>query len=74
MPGEVAAAGIGALGQIVNAAFQSQMNKRMLQYNYQMYKTQRADALSDWARANEYNSPLAQMQRFKDAGLNPNLI
>jgi hypothetical protein len=23
---------------------------------------------------NQYNSPLAQMQRFKDAGLNPNLI
>ena len=27
-----------------------------------------------WNRANAYNSPQAQMQRFKDAGLNPHLI
>lgn len=38
------------------------------------YKRDRADALEDWHRQNEYNSPKAQMQRFKDAGLNPQLI
>ncbi|WP_139366091.1 hypothetical protein [Elizabethkingia meningoseptica] len=27
-----------------------------------------------WNRNNEYNTPLAQMQRLKDAGLNPNLM
>lgn len=27
-----------------------------------------------WNKQNEYNSPAAQMQRFSDAGLNPNLI
>ena len=27
-----------------------------------------------WNMQNKYNTPLAQMQRFKDAGLNPNLI
>lgn len=27
-----------------------------------------------WERTNQYNSPQAQMQRFKSAGLNPNLI
>lgn len=27
-----------------------------------------------WNRQNEYNSPSAQMSRFKEAGLNPNLI
>lgn len=38
------------------------------------YKRNRRDALSDWERQNAYNSPAAQMQRFRDAGLNPNLI
>lgn len=30
--------------------------------------------LQQWNRENEYNSPLQQMKRFQDAGLNPNLI
>lgn len=30
--------------------------------------------LEQWNRQNEYNSPEAQMQRFKEGGLNPNLI
>ena len=30
--------------------------------------------LEMWNRMNKYNSPKAQMQRFKEAGLNPNLI
>jgi hypothetical protein len=34
----------------------------------------RSYALSDWNRQNAYNSPAQQMQRFKEAGLNPNLI
>jgi hypothetical protein len=43
-------------------------------WNLQDYARQRADALADWNRVNEYNSPLAQMTRYKEAGLNPNLI
>ena len=31
-------------------------------------------ALQDWYRQNAYNTPAQQMQRFKEAGLNPNLI
>lgn len=38
------------------------------------YRRNRRDALADWDRVNAYNSPAAQMQRFRDAGLNPNLI
>lgn len=30
--------------------------------------------LEMWQRQNEYNSPSAQMQRLKDAGLNPHLV
>ena len=39
-----------------------------------MYQKQRTDALADWARTNEYNSPLQQMARLKEAGLSPHLI
>lgn len=31
-------------------------------------------ALQDWNMQNAYNTPAQQMQRFKEAGLNPNLI
>jgi hypothetical protein len=31
-------------------------------------------ALQDWERQNRFNAPKQQMQRFKEAGLNPNLI
>ena len=67
-------AGSQILGQGINAISQSGINKKTRQWNEQMYARQRADALADWQRQNEYNSPAAQMQRYKDAGLNPNLI
>lgn len=49
-------------GQEANAA-----NRSLAEYGY-------AQDLAQWNRSNEYNSPLAQMQRFSEAGLNPNLI
>lgn len=33
-----------------------------------------AQNLAQWTRENEYNTPLAQIERYKAAGLNPNLI
>lgn len=38
------------------------------------YQQQRADALADWNRQNEYDHPMQQMQRLKEAGLNPHLV
>lgn len=34
----------------------------------------RKNALQDWNRQNAYNHPAQQMQRLKEAGLNPNLV
>lgn len=62
---------LGTGGQIYAAG---KMNKKTREWNEKMYGLQRQDALSDWNMMNEYNSPAAQMQRFKAAGLNPNLI
>ena len=37
-------------------------------------KQNRKHALEDWNRQNTYNHPTQQMQRLKEAGLNPNLV
>lgn len=48
----------------------------LLNTGIQMYTNyrNRQNALADQQALNAYNSPLQQMQRFKEAGLNPNLI
>ena len=43
-------------------------------YNYLMKQQEQAYNLELWNLTNQYNSPAAQMQRYQDAGLNPNLI
>lgn len=65
--GAVAAAGIDAWST-------GNMNKKSRAFSEQMYERQKFDNLAFWNMQNEYNSPAAQMQRFKDAGLNPALI
>lgn len=57
------AAGLGALPGIANTVSQFLTNKK-----------NRQNALEDWNRLNTYNTPAEQMKRFKEAGLNPNLI
>lgn len=42
--------------------------------NYLSKQQEQAYNLDLWHLMNEYNSPAAQMQRYQDAGLNPNLI
>jgi len=64
----------GAIASGVNAISSFFTNKANKNTALEMYDRQRADALADWNRQNEYNSPSAQMQRYKDAGLSPHLI
>jgi hypothetical protein len=70
----IIAAGISAAASGGNAAATAKMNKKTREWNEKMYGIQRQDALQDWMRQNEYNSPAAQMARLKQAGLNPHLI
>lgn len=42
--------------------------------NAELAKYQYSKDLEMWNRGNAYNDPLAQMQRLKRAGLNPNLV
>lgn len=53
----------GLLGSGLNYYFNKKLAEQQNQYNIDMWKMQA-----------EYNSPQAQMQRFQEAGLNPNLI
>lgn len=62
---------IGAASNIVGGllgnASTNKANKELAEYQYQK-------DLEMWNKSNEYNTPAAQMQRYKDAGLNPNLM
>lgn len=68
------AAGASLLSSGAGVYAQGKMNKKTREWNEKMYGVQRADALTDWKLQNEYNSPAAQMERLKAAGLNPNLV
>lgn len=64
-------AGAGSLlGGGLSSLGQSSANKA----NLANAAAQREFDLKMWNLNNEYNTPLAQMNRLKDAGLNPNLI
>jgi len=65
---------IPILSEGINAASQLITNIGNRRFAREQYKTARRDALSDYAMQNEYNSPAAQMERLKQAGLNPNLV
>lgn len=54
-------------GNIISTAMANDANERM-QHEQNKWN------LEQWNRNNAYNSPAAQMQRFKAAGLNPDLI
>lgn len=65
---------IPVVGGILNGVTQMFTNSSNRRFQREMYERQRADALADWNMQNQYNLPSSQMQRLKDAGLNPNLV
>lgn len=77
--GSAAAAGIGTGA---SAVAQSSLNKKTREFNREeaekqrlwsekMYNEQNAWNYDMWLKQNEYNSPEAQVQRMREAGLNP---
>lgn len=67
-------AGLGLVSNI----FSSETNNANSRANVEAQKWEnyqnRKFALDMWTRTNDYNTPLMQMQRFAQAGLNPHLI
>lgn len=74
IPLALAASAIPAITDLLNTGSTLYTNAQNRQFSEKMYDRQRADALTDWDKQNKYNSPSQQMQRYKEAGLNPNLI
>lgn len=74
----LAASLAGAGGNTVSAGLDALttgvQNRASRKFSKQMYERQYNDNIKFWQMQNEYNSPQAQMQRFQQAGLNPNLI
>lgn len=67
-------AGANVVENGINAGLNALNNRKQREYNEKMYVRQRQDSLNDWNMQNEYNSPKSQMQRLRDAKLNPNLV
>jgi len=70
LAGSVPSGLVGSIGNISSAITNWQNQK----FSSDMYKRSYRDNLAFWDKQNEYNTPANQMQRFRDAGLNPHLI
>lgn len=72
------AGGIAAGAMLASAAgsavVSGKMNRRATAHAREMWDKQGVRELEYWNMQNAYNDPSAQMQRLKDAGLNPNLV
>lgn len=76
---------LGSLGSLFGAfqtnnninkqiAAQAEENRKNREYNLMLAKQQNQWNLDQWNRENAYNDPTAQMQRLRNAGLNPDLV
>lgn len=64
----------GAAGSLIGGAFNLGGMALQHKYNKEMADIQNQYNIDMWNRQNEYNSPVQQMNRLKEAGLNPNLM
>lgn len=68
-------AGVVAAGTaIASGASKKRQQRRAQAYQRELLDYQNNIALSNWDKENAYNTPSAQMERYRQAGLNPNLI
>lgn len=72
--GPTIAAGGDILSTGINAILTSEQNRKNREFAEKQAAQQRVWALEDYHMQNKYNSPASQMQRLKEAGLNPNLV
>ena len=65
---------LGLWGQAIQNQQQQKLANQAYQHDLDMWKRQNQQNIAMWEMQNAYNTPAAQMQRYQDAGLNPNLI
>lgn len=61
-------------GALINANSTRKTNEAQIAHAMDLYNMSREDAILFWQMQNEYNSPVEQMSRLRDAGLNPHLV
>lgn len=62
------------LGQGIQAGISGLQNLAARRYDQKVFRQQQAANQQAWTMQNEYNSPVAQMERLREAGLNPKLV
>ena len=62
------------LTNLVNRAFKGKDMRMELAANKEMQDYAFQQNMDAWHMMNQYNAPVAQMERLKEAGLNPNLV
>lgn len=72
--GDVLNFGGGMIQGARNRRAQRKENQRQRDWSREMFDLQNLRDIEFWQMQNAYNDPAAQMQRLKDAGLNPNLV
>lgn len=74
----LAGAGISGGASIFDSYMQRKTSKENVAaqnaHNMELARYNASQNLALWEKANQYNAPAMQMERFKAAGLNPNLI
>lgn len=65
---------VSGLGNRAQIKAQAKENQKNREYNLMLARLQNQWNLEQWQRENDYNSPTAQMARYRAAGLNPDLI
>lgn len=65
---------ISGVGSLVGSIFGKKSTDSANKTNIELAKYQNDWNLAQWNRENEYNLPINQMMRLKEAGLNPNLV
>lgn len=69
--GEVAQAAGGLLSGVATGLFNANQAAKNRKFQERMYQRQHDDAIEFWKMQNDYALPSAELQRLKDAGLNP---
>lgn len=76
--GSLISGGISAVGNLISGISSSKKGLQAVQEtnqaNRELAEYQYEKNLEMWERQNVYNSPIEQMKRIKEAGLNPNLM
>lgn len=74
MTDAIISAGASFAGSLANLFSGQHQANKAFERQKELMRIQNQYAIDNWNRENNYNTPSAQMQRLRDAGLNPNLV